>query len=134
MRYGFIRPGDAIGSTGRFVNIHAGASYGVGIYSSPDPLFASSYTGVYGGSGLGLDRITRPSDLPGMRLLVCATLMGRALEVARSTARRVTEILDETANSHVSPCGMEYIVFDSMQIIPCYVRTYYQLPNSLNIN
>lgn len=121
VRYGFVVPGDEIGNTGKTLSFFAGATYGVGIYSSPDPLFASGYSG-----GLGVQRraIKRPSDLPGQRLFVCATLMGRPLEVTRAATRRTTEIADKNANSHVSPDGLQYIVFDEAQILPCYVCTY----------
>ena len=56
-----------------------------------------------------------------MRLLVCATLMGRALQVTRNEAWRTTELQHSDAHSHVSPNGLEYVVFDARQIVPCYV-------------
>lgn len=47
--------------------------------------------------------------------------MGCPLEVTRKTTRRTNDIASEDANSHVSPDRMEYVVFDTGQIIPCYV-------------
>lgn len=125
VRYGFIKPGDAIGSTGKSVSLHAGSTYGMGIYSSPDPIFATHYAGGYCGDSVAQYETSRPRDMPGMRLFVCATLMGRAVEVTRSAIRGTTEISNKSANSHVSPDGLQYIVFDAAQIIPCYVRKYY---------
>ncbi|TVY87770.1 hypothetical protein LAWI1_G006740 [Lachnellula willkommii] len=115
VRYGFIKPGDRAG--GLVIGIRWGASFGVGIYSSPSASFSLFYANMSEGS----QQKTRVEDLPGLRLIVCAVLMGRALEVTRDATRRTTSIADQTAQSHVSPDGNEYVVFDASQIIPCYV-------------
>jgi hypothetical protein len=74
--YGFIMPGQKIGDTGKQLSIRCGASFGVGIYSSPDPAYASYYS-EYGGIGSsGNGGIFYPGDLPGFRLIVCATSDG----------------------------------------------------------
>ena len=56
-----------------------------------------------------------------MRIVVCATLMGRPLQVTLDNTRRTEGLFDKDADSHVSPNGLEYIVFEEAQIIPCYV-------------
>lgn len=117
VRYGFVVPGKQLGSSGRAVQVRCGSTYGRGIYSSPDLLFASSYTQYHAGAF----ELKSPSDVPGMRIVVCATLMGRALQVERATARGAENLLRENVHSHVSPNRLEYIVFNSAQIIPCYV-------------
>lgn len=65
--------------------------------------------------------VLQPGDVPGYKLIVCATIMGRAMRVSRKEAWRKSEILSNEAHSHISPDQMEYIVFQSAQIIPCYV-------------
>jgi len=115
VRHGFIKPGDKAGN--EEVQLRCGASFGIGIYSSP----WSEYSLFYSDMSDGSPQKTRPEDLPGMRLIVCAVLMGRALRVTRDATRRTTEIADKTAHSHVSPNKFEYVVFDAAQIIPCYV-------------
>lgn len=37
VRYGFIIPGEDIGGTGAKLDVRCGSSFGVGVYSSPDP-------------------------------------------------------------------------------------------------
>lgn len=115
VRHGFIVPGKEIGNSGTKLEIRCGASYGIGIYSSPSLEYASIY-----GQGESLSSI-HPGDIPGFRMLVCATLMGAPLNVNREDTRRTTGLSDEKGHSHVSPNKLEYIVFNSAQIIPCYV-------------
>ncbi len=117
VRYGFLVPGSKVGSTGTTLDVKCGSTYGTGIYSSPDASFASHYLDYQTGD----IKLSRPSDVPGMRLIVCATLMGRSMQVAPFEARRVDGTLNPEAHSHVAKTGLEYIVFESSQIIPCYV-------------
>lgn len=117
VRYGFLLPGQQIGKTGKVLEVRCGSTFGRGIYSSPDPMYASAYTTFQSGSM----HITKPSDVPGFRLVVCATLMGNPLRVERHEARGADGLLGDNAHSHVSPGGMEYIVFNPAQIIPVYI-------------
>jgi Poly(ADP-ribose) polymerase catalytic domain len=117
VRWGFVLPGQKAGNA--TVSIAYGSSFGQGIYTSPDPYYALAYSEW--SEQQGSWRRTRPEWLPGLRLIICAVLMGRPLQVTREATRRTTEIADQTANSHVSPNLCEYVVFDSAQIIPCYV-------------
>lgn len=118
VRYGFVIPGQKIGRTGAQNFITCGASFGVGIYSSPHFMYAARYADHSQG---GWGEWNNPADIPGFRVLVCATLMGRPMEVTRDATRRTHGLFDEKADSHISPNECEYIVFDSAQIIPCYV-------------
>lgn len=115
VRHGLAVPGQKIGRTEETLEVRCGASYGMGIYSSPSLSYASSY-----GQEEVLVQLW-PGDVPGFRMIVCATLMGRPLQVTRDQTRRTEALFDEKAHSHVSPGKMEYIVFDKAQIIPCYV-------------
>jgi hypothetical protein len=117
VRHGFVVPGQKIGQTGQENKIACGASFGVGIYSSPSIAFASSY--AYDDTRNGEWR--SPAEVPGLRIVVCATLMGRPVQVSRAATRRTKGLSHEQADSHVSPNELEYIVFDTAQIIPCYV-------------
>jgi hypothetical protein len=117
VRWGLALPGQKAGH--RVIGVVYGSSFGRGIYSSPNAEYALSY------SEWSEERScwgkTRPEYLPGLRLIICAVLMGRPLQVTREATRCTTEIANQTANSHVSPNMLEYIVFDPAQIIPCYV-------------
>jgi hypothetical protein len=86
-----MKPGDKAGDTA--VKIVYGASFGVGIYSSPDSTFSLWYANMTSGS----KQKTKVEDLPGLRLIVCAVLVGRALGVTREDTRRTTEIADGSA-------------------------------------
>ena len=118
VRYGFVLPGSSIGKAGPQLRVRCGSSFGRGIYSSPDLMYASAYTQYQHGS---TTRISRPADVPGFRIVICAALMGRALHVSRDEAHGVDGLLGEGAHSHISPSKLEYIIFDPAQIIPCYV-------------
>ena len=115
VRWGFVKPGEKAGEN--TVGMAYGSSFGVGVYSSPEPEFSLMYSQK---RNWGYGRIA-PDQLPGIRLIVCAVLMGRALQVRRSGTRRTTEIADRTAHSHVSQNSYEWVVFNPAQIIPCYV-------------
>lgn len=118
VRYGFIIPGEEIGNTGKELQVRCGSTYGRGVYSSPDSTFASHYLSYQAGSQT---KLLRPCDVPGMRLLVCATLMGRTVLGSRKLGEKSTPLFGDRFHSRVSPDCLQYIVFDSAQIIPCYV-------------
>jgi Poly(ADP-ribose) polymerase catalytic domain len=114
VRHGFLKPGDKHPKTGEEVGVRCGNTYGKGIYSSPDPNFAMCY------SEFDAHR-TRSEEIPGFKLIVCATLMGRAATVFREDNWREQNKPYRGADSHVGNEGQEYIVFSSAQILPCYV-------------
>ena len=106
VRQGFLIPDKS--------EVRCGSTYGRGIYSSPDAEFALCYTG-YDASPTG------SSEFAGLKLIVCATIMG-----VSSTMYREDDWKEQTepypgADSHVANREYEYIVFDQAQIIPCYV-------------
>ena len=76
VRYGFLKPGQNIGKTSEMVAVRCGNTYGRGIYSSPNPAFSLSYVGC---SATAMNS----SDVPSVRLIVCATIMGRAVTLRR---------------------------------------------------
>lgn len=98
------------------IEIECGASFGVGVYTSPDP----TYSLMYADKAFATRKNT-PVEFQRLRLIVCSVLMGMPLRVTRNQTRRTFKIANEWAHSHVSPCGLEYIVFDTSQVVPCYV-------------
>lgn len=118
VRWGFVKPGQKAGQ--KEVNIACGASYGIGIYSSPDIEYATYYASSYVENNYTPSK-TSPEDLPGLRIIICATIMGRPLSVTRDATRRTEGVAEKGAHSHVSPNMLEYVVFEPTQIIPCYV-------------
>ena len=114
VQHGFLKPGDAHPITGWTLGVRCGSTYGRGIYSSPDPSFSLAYSSMDAAE-------TRPSDLPGLKLIVCATLMGRTAQLNRGDDWRSRSEPYPGADSHAANNSLEYIVFDAAQILPCYV-------------
>ncbi|KAI0848286.1 hypothetical protein F5Y00DRAFT_270249 [Daldinia vernicosa] len=114
VRYGFLKPGQKNPGTNEAHGVRCGSTYGRGIYSSPNADFSLSYTG-------SSCQATKPNEYFGIKLLVCATIMGRSADVYRDDNWRNQSQAYPGADSHVSNRGLEYIVFDSAQILPIYV-------------
>ncbi|KAK4501324.1 hypothetical protein PRZ48_007132 [Zasmidium cellare] len=121
VRYGFLLPGTKIGETGEKLEMRFNnAWFGKGIYSSPSLNFAADF-GEFDDKNSNGSGWRSGADIPGMRVLVCATLMGLSLKVSRAEVEDTVGLDNSNAHSHVSPDGMEYVVFDPAQILPCYV-------------
>jgi hypothetical protein len=114
VRHGFLKPGDKHPNTGEEIGVRCGNTYGKGIYTSPDPFFAIGYSEFDA-------HPTRSEEIPGLKLIVCATLMGRAATIFREDNWRHQSKAYPGADSHVGNMGQEYIVFSAAQILPCYV-------------
>ncbi|KAI8963799.1 hypothetical protein F5Y11DRAFT_130180 [Daldinia sp. FL1419] len=114
VRYGFLKPGQRNPGTNQEHGIRCGSTYGRGIYSSPSADFALSYTG-------NACQATKPNEYFGIKLFVCATIMGRTADVYREDNWRDQGRAYPGADSHISNRGLEYIVFNSAQILPIYV-------------
>ena len=76
VRYCFLGAGDFSHETGVFLEKHCGNTYGRGVYSSPSAEFSISYSG-------GDARPTKPNGFWGLKLIVCATIMGVPATVFR---------------------------------------------------
>lgn len=114
VRHGFLVPGVQNPTSGEEQLVRCGSTYGRGIYSSPSANFSLSYTGQ------SCQR-TSPSEFFGIKLLVCATVMGRSRAMYRSDNWQGNAEAYEGVESHIGNNGLEYIVFDSAQIVPVYV-------------
>ncbi|OTB08082.1 hypothetical protein M426DRAFT_19233 [Hypoxylon sp. CI-4A] len=114
VRYGFLQPGKKNPGTNDVHEVRCGSTYGLGIYSSPNPDFSLSYTG-------DTCHATQPNELFGIKLIVCATLMGRTANIYREDNWRDQTKPYPGADSHVGNRDLEYIVFDTAQILPVYV-------------
>ena len=112
VRNGFLLPGDLNPLSNTEHGIRCGNTYGRGIYSSPSAHFALSYSDN--------DAIaTDISKYDGLKLIVCATIMGIAAHVGRADNFRGRDHPIEGATSHVGFSEMEYIVFSRAQMLPC---------------
>ncbi|KAI1461391.1 ADP-ribosylation [Annulohypoxylon moriforme] len=114
VRHGFLQPGGKRPGTEELHEVRCGSTYGRGIYSSPDPVFSLSYTG-------NSCHATKPNEFFGIKLLVCATLMGRSASITREDNWRTQTEPYPGSDSHVANRDLEYIVFDTAQILPVYV-------------
>jgi hypothetical protein len=118
VRHGFLKPGARLPpESTEDADVHevrCGSTYGRGIYSSPSPGFALSYSGEY-------CEPTSPSEFFGLKLIACAVLMGRAATMTRADNWRTQERPFPGSDSHVANNQMEYIVFESARILPVYV-------------
>ncbi|KAF8070035.1 hypothetical protein FPV67DRAFT_1667930 [Lyophyllum atratum] len=114
VRSGFVVPGEKT-VTGESVSVRCGSTWGQGIYTSPEPEFSLSYTDhTREGEVKGHRRL-----IPGQKLIVSAVLMGRRCNMT-ATLRSIPGV-KQGFDSHVSPNKMEYIVFNSAQVLPLYV-------------
>ncbi|GLB45088.1 hypothetical protein LshimejAT787_1901660 [Lyophyllum shimeji] len=113
VRSGFVVPGGKT-ATGEVVDVRCGSTWGQGIYTSPDPEYSLSYADHTEGGVKGHRRL-----LPGQKLIVCAILMGRRRLM--NNTRRLNPSVEEGYDSHVSPNKLEYVVFNSAQVLPLYV-------------
>ena len=76
--------------------------YGDGIYASPDPAVSAGYAD-YASS---------------KRLIVCSTILGR---IFNCPGMMLDAPLQAGFDSHISPCGREYVLYNSAQILPVLV-------------
>ncbi|KAK6332630.1 hypothetical protein TWF730_004290 [Orbilia blumenaviensis] len=114
IKHGFLRPGDINPSTSQPLQIRCGNTYGRGIYTSPSPQFALVYSGY--------DATPTPvTSFSGLKLIVCATVMGRPARVFRGDNWREQSKPYENSDSHVANGDFEYIVFMPRQCIPVLV-------------
>jgi len=118
VRQGFLMPGDANKLDGEQHGVRCGSTYGRGIYSSPSSAFALSYTGSAADGGI---RATKPNEYDGIKLIVCATVMGTVAHMTRYDQWRTNNRPKVEATSHVGYSNNEYVVFNRAQILPCYV-------------
>lgn len=118
VRQGFLMPGDANKLDGEQHGVRCGSTYGRGIYSSPSSAFALSYTGSAADGGI---RATKPNEYDGIKLIVCATVMGTVAHMTRHDQWRTNNRPKVGATSHVGYSNKEYVVFNRAQILPCYV-------------
>ncbi|KAK6513484.1 hypothetical protein TWF281_005108 [Arthrobotrys megalospora] len=114
VKHGFLRPGDLNPSTNTSLQIRCGNTYGRGIYTSPSPQFSLMYSGY--------DATPTPvSQFSGLKLIVCATIMGRSATVTRDDNWREQSKPYPNADSHVANNEYEYIVFQPRQTIPVLI-------------
>ncbi|KAF4618125.1 hypothetical protein G7Y89_g14983 [Cudoniella acicularis] len=126
VRWGFLLPGQKAG--GLHIRTICGATFGAGIYSSSNPMFALAYSYGLGGGDTAPEKV-KARELNRRQLIVCATLMGRPQKVSRFETKGMQGTISKNVHSHVSPTQLEYVVFNPTQIIPCYVVHFENLLN-----
>ncbi|KAF2267208.1 hypothetical protein CC78DRAFT_593728 [Lojkania enalia] len=113
VQFGFLKLGGAHPITGAIIATANGRSYGKGIYSSPEAWFCIYYS----------DRGERhaPSELPGIKIIICATIMGRAALIDLQDSQGVRDNIRPIAgaDNHADESRLQYVVFDSAAILPC---------------
>lgn len=115
VRYGFLQPGAFNPTTKSGHEVRCGSTYGRGIYSSPDPAFSLSYANRR-------CEAAPPDQYFGLKLIVCATLMGRTSSVFREQNwREEVRAHSEDVGSYVGNRELEYVIFSPAQIVPVYV-------------
>ena len=116
VRYGFMLPGTTIDDGKLIASPRSGISWlRRGIYSSPQSSFALSFSQAGG-------RPVEPREVPGWRLFVCATLMGRTLIGAHDYGHGIVHgPLQESYDAHMTSNKLEVIVHRPEDILPCYV-------------
>lgn len=109
---GFVIPGNKT-TTGEDVGIRCGSTWGIGTYTSPQLTYCLSYADT---------TLKAPKLLPGQKVIVCAALMGRRFEMrgGDNIYRRNPEVA-RGYDSHVSPSGLEYVIFAPEHLLPLYV-------------
>lgn len=115
VQHGLLKPGALHPVTKKPLGIDNGAAYGQGIYSSPDPAYALMYASGW------TPQKGKTWDLPGYKLLICGVIMGRSAQLNQEDQWWERSEPYPGADSHVNPSQYAYIVFDSAQIVPCYV-------------
>lgn len=114
VRHGFIKPGTKLPGAKAKHEVRCGAMYGMGIYSSPNAEFSLGYSGFSATA-------TKPNEFFGLKLIVCATIMGRTRLMFPEDDWRTQAEPYEGADSHAANRLLEYVVFDEGQILPVYV-------------
>ncbi|KAF2794274.1 hypothetical protein K505DRAFT_361264 [Melanomma pulvis-pyrius CBS 109.77] len=114
VQHGFLKPGDVHPLTKKALPIFNGSVYGQGIYTSPEASYALLYS-----EGDGVE--TKPSELPGLKLIVCAAVMGRTACLHWGDLWQDQTEPYPKADSHVNDSLLAYIAFNSAQVLPCYV-------------
>ncbi|KAG6917221.1 hypothetical protein DXG01_003335 [Tephrocybe rancida] len=106
VRSGFVVPGQQT-VDGEKVHVRCGSTWGM--------VGQRFYTDV---TTAGIKQRGRRL-LPGQKLIVCAVVMGRRRLMTET--RRYIPTVEPGFDSHVSPSQLEYIVFNSAQVLPLYV-------------
>jgi hypothetical protein len=106
LQHSFLKPGDKHPVTERRLAVDNGSAYGRGIYSSPEAWYALMYAE-------GNSSKIKSSELRGLKLIVCATIMGRTARMSNADRWQKMSEPFPGADSHVNASQYVYIVFDS---------------------
>ncbi len=114
--HGFLIPGSRHPATGEKIKIGAGQTYGPGIYTSPNPHLALTYSSWETPSRHGLT-----FGVACKQIIICATVLGRAANASLGEGLREAAHLKDGAHSHVANGGEEWILGEADQVLPIFV-------------
>lgn len=103
--HGFLTPGSIHPASGEKIKMGAGSTFGPGVYTSPNPHLALSYS--------SWDTLCRHDDAfcaASKQIIVCASVLGRAANERLGEGLRETECLKNGAHSYVVNGGEEWIL------------------------
>lgn len=106
VQHGFLKPDDRHPVSKQPLSVDNESVYGRSRYSSPQACYAMMYAE-------GNRWKIKPSELPGLKLIVCATLMGRTACMGHSDSWYDMSEPFPGADSHVNASQDAYIVFNS---------------------
>ncbi|KAK4502795.1 hypothetical protein PRZ48_006221 [Zasmidium cellare] len=119
-KHGLLAAGDINPATGQPIGKKLGSTYGPGVYVTQEPHLALTYCNWNDPTLLDLDPRERPVGGMRKRVIICASVLGRAALVTPNDGFREKTTLYPGAHSHVANGGQEYIL-PREQVLPLYV-------------
>lgn len=123
--HGFLKPGSRHSTTGEKIKVGAGQTYGPGIYTSPNPHLALTYSIWKTPSCHSLT-----FGVAYKQIIVCATVLGRAANARLGEGLREAARLKDGAHSHVANGGEEWILGEADQVLPIFVVSFRWRPDT----
>jgi hypothetical protein len=107
--------------TGEYIRVAHGSRWGIGIYFSPSLQYSDSYS--------------FKDSLGYSKMFVSLALLGKPYDCSNLKKDKIS-LYDRWNvpgyDSHISPNGNEYVIFDSAQVLPTFLITYSQAYSTLD--
>ena len=123
--HGFLKPGSTHPASGEKLKVDKGSTYGSGVYTTPNPHLALTYSSWDNPSYHDL-----AVDSPIKQIIVCGTVLGRAANVRPGEGSREATSLKHGARRRVANGGEEWILKDEDQVLPIFVVSSQWYPES----
>lgn len=121
--FGLLSAGDINPATGTRIPGRLGSTYGPGVYVTEEAHLALTYAEWNSRSLLSVDHSDRPLGSMRKRVIICASVLGRAALVTPADGFRGKESLFPGAHSHVANGGQEFVLPKS-QVLPLYTADF----------